>query len=66
MLQRLLELGARRRGRPGAHPAWIAFSFGAFLLRRYKHRARRQEVVLREELRPGETILVSHLTAPRG
>ncbi|MEX2292506.1 MAG: hypothetical protein WD691_01860 [Acidimicrobiales bacterium] len=66
MLQRLLELGARRRRRPGAHPAWIAVTFAAFLLRQYKQRAQRQEIVVREELRPGEALLISHLPDPQG
>lgn len=66
MLLRLLELLARRRRRPGAHPAWAAVAFAAFLLRTYQQRAQRHEVRLREELRPGETLLISHTTEPRG
>ncbi len=66
MLTRLLELLARQRRRPGAHPAWAAVTFAAFLLRVYKQRAGRQEIVLREELHPGETLLISHLPQPRG
>lgn len=66
MLLRLLEQLARRRRRPGAHPAWTAAAFAAFLLRLYQQRAHRQEVVLREELKPGETLMISHTTQPRG
>jgi hypothetical protein len=66
MLLRLLEQLARRRRRPGSHPAWTAVALAAFLLRVYQQRAQRQEVSLREELRPGESLLISHTTEPRG
>lgn len=66
MLLRVLERLARRRRRPGAHPAWMAVSLAAFLLRLHHQRAHRQEVVLREELKPGETLVISHTTQPRG
>lgn len=62
MLLRVLEQLARRRRRPGAHPAWTAVAFAAFLLRRYQQRAHRADVVLREELKAGETLLISHTT----
>lgn len=66
MLLRALEMLARRRRRPGAHPAWSAVAFAAFLLRLYKQRAPRHEAVLREELKPGETLVISHAPDPRG
>jgi hypothetical protein len=66
MLLRLLEQLARRRRRPGSHPAWTAVAVAAFLLRIYQQRAQRHEVSLREELRPGETLMISHTTEPMG
>lgn len=66
MLLRTLERLARRRTRPGAHPAWTAVTVAAFLLRRYRRGAQRREVVLRESLQPGETLVISHLPRPRG
>ena len=62
MLLRLLEQLARRRRRPGAHPAWVAVSLAVFLLRRAQRRDKRDSVSLREELRPGESLLISHTT----
>lgn len=64
MLLRAIELLGRRRR--GGHPAWAALTLAAFLLRRYQQSAQRDEVVLREELRPGESLLISHTTQPRG
>lgn len=66
MLLRVLEQLARRRRRPGAHPAWVAVSLAAFLVRRYQERSRRDTVALREELRPGESLLITHTTEPHG
>jgi hypothetical protein len=66
MLLRVLERLARRRGRPGAHPAWTAVALAAFLLRLLQQRSQRHEVSLREELKPGETLVISHTTQPRG
>jgi hypothetical protein len=66
MLLRALELLARRRRRPGSHPAWTAVALAAFLLRRYQERSGRDEVALREVLEPGETLLISHTDQPRG
>lgn len=66
MLLRLLERLALRRRRPGASGVWTGVAFAAFLLRRYRQRAQRDVVVLREELRPGESLLVSHTTQPHG
>ena len=66
MLLRLLEALARRRRRPGSHPAWTAVALAAFLLRTYQRRVGRDEAILREELKPGESLLITHTTAPRG
>ncbi|MGQ0832373.1 MAG: hypothetical protein ACT4OV_11915 [Microthrixaceae bacterium] len=66
MLLRILEKLARRRRRPGAHPAWAAVSLAVFLLRRAQRRSKRDAVVLREELRPGEGLLISHTTQTWG
>jgi hypothetical protein len=66
MLLRVLEQLARRRRRPGSHPAWMAVSLATFLLRQHKKRAHRHEVALREELHPGETLVITHLPEPRG
>lgn len=66
MLLRALEaLSRRRRGR-GAHPVWTAVTFAIFLLRTYQRRANRDTVVLREQLNPGETLVISHTHQPRG
>jgi hypothetical protein len=66
MLLSLLERLALRRRRPGAHPAWSAVAFAAFLVRWYRRRADRDAVVLREELRPGETLVITHTTQQQG
>lgn len=66
MLLGLLERLALRRKRQGASGLWTAVAFTAFLLRQYKKRAGNDVVSLREELRPGESILISHTTLPRG
>ncbi|MEO7429762.1 MAG: hypothetical protein ABIY48_10340 [Acidimicrobiales bacterium] len=66
MLLTVLERLAQRRRRAGAHPAWTAVTLAAFLLRRYQQRSRRHDVVLREELKPGESVLISHTPQPRG
>lgn len=66
MLLRLLERLALRRRRPGASGVWTGVALAAFLLRQYRQRAERDVVVLREELQPGETLVVSHTTQPYG
>ncbi len=66
MLLGLLERLAARRRRPGAHPAWTAAAFAAFLLRAYRKRAAKDAVVLREELKAGETLVITHTTRPQG
>jgi hypothetical protein len=62
----LLERLALRRKRPGASGLWTAFAFAAFLLRHHEKRAASRAVSLREELRPGETLVISHTTQPHG
>jgi len=59
LLPLLERLGARRK-RPGSSGVWTAVAFAAFLLRQYNKRTARDAVVLREELRPGESMLITH------
>jgi len=66
MLLRILELAARRGRRTGSHPAWMAVSLAVFLVRTHQRRAERETVSLREELRPGESLLITHSPATRG
>ena len=66
MLLGLLERLARRRKRQGASGVWTAVALAAFLLRQYQRRADKGAVSLREELRPGESLVISHTTSPRG
>lgn len=66
MLLGLLERLALRRKRAGASGAWTAVALAAFLLRQYQKRSQRDVVSLREELRPGESLLISHTDEPRG
>lgn len=66
MLLKALELLARRRRGAGAHPAWTAVALAAFLLREYQKRADREVVSLREELAPGQSLLITHTDQPRG
>jgi hypothetical protein len=66
MLLSILERLALRRRRPGAHPAWSAVALAAFLLRRLRSHQAKDAVVLREELRPGETLVITHTHQPQG
>ena len=66
MLLRLLEAVARRRRAGSSNPMWPAVTFALFLLRTYQKRAGRDTIVLREELKPGETLMISHTHQPRG
>jgi hypothetical protein len=66
MLLRLLETLARRRRLRASHPAWTAVTFAIFLLRTYHKRADRDTIALREELRPGEALLITHTDQPQG
>lgn len=66
MLLRALQMLAARRRRPGASGVWTGVALAAFLLRRYQERQRQESVSLREELRPGEALLITHTTQPHG
>ena len=55
-----------RRKRQGASGIWTAVAFAAFLMRQYQKRAASDVVQLREELRPGESLVITHTTQPRG
>jgi hypothetical protein len=66
MLLAALEWLAARRRRPGASGLWTAVALAAFLLRQYQRRAARESISLREELRPGESLLITHTRTPRG
>jgi hypothetical protein len=59
LLPLLERLGSRRK-RPGASGVWTAVAFAAFLLRQYNKRVNRDSLALREELRPGESLLITH------
>lgn len=59
MLLTLLErIAARRRGRGGG--IWTGIAFATFLLRWHQKRVGKDAVTLREELRPGESLLITH------
>jgi hypothetical protein len=66
LLLSLLERLARRRNIQGAGGIWTAVAFATFLLRQYQRRAAQDTVVLREELRPGESLIISDTGLPRG
>jgi len=66
MLLGLLERLALRRKRHGASGIWTAVAFAAFLLRQYQRRSHKDAVSLREELQPGESLVISHTTLRRG
>jgi hypothetical protein len=62
----LLERLALRRKRAGASGVWTAVALTAFLLRQYEKRIKNDMAVLREELKPGETLVITHTTQPQG
>jgi hypothetical protein len=67
MLLRILQMMARRkRVGGGTSPIWTAVTLATFLIRWYQRREASQTVSLREELRPGESLVISHTTQPRG
>lgn len=67
MLLRLLTIIARRkRLKGGGGPIWAAAAMGAYLIRFYQRREARQDISLREELRPGESLIISHTHQPQG
>jgi hypothetical protein len=61
-----LERLALRRSRPGSSSIWTAVAIAAWLLRHHDKRVRRDMIVLREELQPGETLLITHTTQTQG
>jgi len=66
MLLVVLEWLALRRKRPGAHSIWTAAALAAFLVRAYHRQKARESVALREELRPGESLLITNTNTPHG
>ena len=66
MLLRVLEMISRRRRIKSASGVWTGLSLAIFLLRTYQRRAARDTISLREELKPGQTLLISHTDQPRG
>ena len=61
-----LEWLALRRKRAGGTGIWTAAAFAAFLLRHHHRQKLREAVALREELRPGESLLITHTNVRRG
>ena len=67
MLLKLLQIVARRkRLKGGGGRIWAAAALATYLIRFYQRREARDTVSLREELRPGESLIISHTTQPRG
>ena len=66
LLLNLLERLAARRRATGRGGIWTGIAFATFLLRWYQRRSARDTITLREELRPGESLLVTHTTQRRG
>ena len=66
LLLNLLERLAARRRATGHGGIWTGIAFATFLLRWHQKRTARDTIHLREELRPGESILVTHTTQRRG
>jgi hypothetical protein len=62
----LLDRLAWRRYRPGSSGVWTGVALAALLVRHYKRRTAASDVVLREELRPGQTLVIEHTNEPRG
>lgn len=66
VLARLQRVGVRR-GVFGTSRAWTVVAVGTFTLRQLGKLAKRDpEVVHRQELKPGESILISHTTDTHG
>ncbi len=66
MLLRILERVALYRRGKGRGGIWTAISLATFLLRWHKRREAREHLSLIEELRPGESILITHTTQRQG
>jgi hypothetical protein len=63
LLGRALRHGFRRGLGDGSGP-WLAVGVAALGVRLLRRLTRPQPTVIREELRPGETIVVAHLAPP--
>jgi hypothetical protein len=61
----LLELVLRRRPH-GARGIWTGLALASFLLRQHQKRMASGVVTRRLELRPGESIVVTHTTQQQG
>jgi hypothetical protein len=66
MVLSILERLAARRRRPGASPVWTVLAVASFLVRLHQRRSAKDGVSLREELRPGETLVITHTKQPQG
>jgi hypothetical protein len=67
MLLRILERVAvyrRAKGKRGG--IWTGVALATMLIRWHQRREAREQVSLIEELQPGESILITHTTQPRG
>ena len=58
----LLERLGRRRHKKGASGIWTAVALTAYLLKRYDRHVRHKVDMIREPLRPGETLVITHTT----
>lgn len=61
-----LTVRALRRGLLGGHPGWRLALVVAGLVRLLRFLAAGRPAVLREEIRPGESLMVRHLANPAG
>ena len=67
MLLRILErVAVYRRAKNKSGGIWTGIAFATMLLRWHKRREARESISLIEELQPGESILITHTTQPRG
>ncbi|MFL6204964.1 MAG: hypothetical protein ACJ739_06405 [Acidimicrobiales bacterium] len=66
LLINLLERMAAARRQTGRGGIWTGIAFGTFLYRIYQRRAHRDVITLREQLNPGESILITHTTQRQG
>ena len=67
MLLRVLErVAVYRKAKGKGGGIWTGVALATFLLRWHQRRAGRDTVVLREELRQGESLLVTHTTQRHG
>ena len=66
MLLRVLERVAMYRRGKNRGGIWTAISLATFLLRWHKRREARETLSLIEDLKPGESILITHTTQRHG